>query len=104
MQRFSCHRPGPEKPMRNLEYDPVARQRRAWNAERKLCTKRPLKPQQVWAIRFWLDGQRRLRGRALFDLAIDSKCAVAIWSSFASVTSLARTRATVVQQRTWRPV
>jgi len=35
--------------------------------------KRALKPQQVWAIRFWLDRERRLRDRALFELAIDSK-------------------------------
>jgi hypothetical protein len=39
----------------------------AWSA------RRALKPQQVWAIRFWLDRERRLRDRALFDLAIDSK-------------------------------
>jgi hypothetical protein len=32
-----------------------------------------LKPQQVWAIRFWLDRERRVRHRAMFDLAIDSK-------------------------------
>ena len=35
--------------------------------------KRALKPQQVWAIRFWLDHQQRPRDRAMFDLAIDSK-------------------------------
>lgn len=33
--------------------------------------KRALKPQQVWAIRFWLDRERRLHDRALFDLATD---------------------------------
>jgi len=27
----------------------------------------------LWAIRFWLDHERRLRYRAMFDLAIDSK-------------------------------
>jgi hypothetical protein len=27
----------------------------------------------VWAVRFWLDREQRLRDRALFDLAIDSK-------------------------------
>ena len=32
-----------------------------------------LKAQQVWAIGFWLDRERRLRDRAMFDLAIDSK-------------------------------
>jgi hypothetical protein len=34
---------------------------------------RALKPQQVWAIRFWLDRERRLRDQAMFALAIDSK-------------------------------
>ena len=34
---------------------------------------RAFKPQQVWAIRFYLDRERRLLDRALFDLAIDSK-------------------------------
>lgn len=35
--------------------------------------KRPVKPQQVWAIRFWLKREGRVRDRALFDLAIDTK-------------------------------
>ena len=47
--------------------------KRPWNAGRKLGAKRALKPQQVWAIRFWLDREGRLRDRAMFDLAIDSK-------------------------------
>ena len=37
---------------------------------------------QIWAIRFFLDRERRLRDRALFDLAIDSKrrgCAARSW-------------------------
>jgi hypothetical protein len=36
------------------EYDAASLERRAWNAGRKLGTKRALEPQQVWAIRFWL--------------------------------------------------
>jgi len=52
--------------------DPVA-DRRAWNVGRKLGAKRPLKPKEIWAICFMLDQDRRLRDRALFDLAIDSK-------------------------------
>jgi len=59
--------------MGHSEYDPGAKDRRAWNADRKIGAKRALKPQQVWAIRFWLDRERRLRDRAMFDLAIDSK-------------------------------
>ena len=42
-------------------------------AGRKLGAKWGLKAQQVWAIRLWLDRERRLRDRAMFDLAIDSK-------------------------------
>ena len=59
--------------MGHSEYDPVPKERRPWNAGRKLGAKRALKPQQVWAIRFWLDRERRLHDRAMFDLAIDSK-------------------------------
>ena len=39
--------------------------RPAWNAGRKVGTKRPLKPRQIWAIRFHLDREHRLRDRAL---------------------------------------
>ena len=59
--------------MGHSEYDSVAKERRPWSAGRKLGAKRALKPQQVWAIRFWLDRERRLRDRAMFGLAIDSK-------------------------------
>jgi hypothetical protein len=59
--------------MGHAEYDPAAKDRRPWNAGRMVGAKRALKPQQVWAIRFWLDRERRLRDRAMFDLAIDSK-------------------------------
>ena len=59
--------------MGHSEYDPGVRARTPWNAGRKLGAKRALKLQQVWAIRFWLDRERRLRDRAMFDLAIDSK-------------------------------
>jgi len=55
------------------EFDPAPRNRRAWKAGRKVGAKRALKPKQVWAIRFFLDQHRRLRDRALFDLAVDSK-------------------------------
>src|SRR5260370_37851705 len=61
------------KAMGHSEYDPAAKDRRPWNVGRMVGAKRALKPQQVWAIRFWLDREGRLRDRALFDLAIDSK-------------------------------
>lgn len=55
------------------EFDPAARERVPWNDGRKVGAKRALKPRQIWAIRFFLDRHGRVRDRALFDLAIDSK-------------------------------
>ena len=94
--------------MGHSEFDPAIIGRPAWNAGRKLGTKRPLKPQQVWAIRFWLDHRGRLRDRAMVDLAIDSKlrgCDVLkMKSGDVGLGGRVRTRATVVQQKTGRPV
>ncbi|MDP4026875.1 hypothetical protein Q8W71_30225 [Methylobacterium sp. NEAU 140] len=39
--------------MGHSEHDPAVEERRPWNAGRKLGAKRALKPQQVWAVRFW---------------------------------------------------
>ena len=88
--------------------DPGAHERRPWNAGSLVGAKRPLKPRDVWAIRFFLDEHRRMRDRALFDLAIDSKlrgCDV-IKLKIGDVVSggSIRNRATVVQQKTKRPV
>ncbi|CDX51633.1 hypothetical protein MPL3365_130589 [Mesorhizobium plurifarium] len=65
----------------------------------------PLKPRQIWAIRFFVDRERRLRDRALFDLAIDSKLRgcdlVRIKIGTLVLGPEIRTRA---QQKTGRPV
>ena len=94
--------------MGHSEHDPGFKDRRPWNAGRKLGAKRALKPQQVWAIRFWLDGERRVRDRAMFDLAIDSKlrgCDVVKLKIGELVSGgRVRSRAIVVQQKTGRPV
>jgi hypothetical protein len=60
-------------------YDPAMQRGAAWNAGKNVGTKRPLTQKQIWAIRFHLDREGRLRDKALFDLAIDSKCAAATW-------------------------
>ena len=90
------------------EYDPGIKGRRPWNAGRKLGAKRALKPQQVWAVRFSLDREGRLRDRAMFDLAIDSKLrgcdVVKIKIGDLVVGGRVRNRAIVVQQKTGRPV
>jgi site-specific recombinase XerC len=93
--------------MGHSELDPGTK-RRPWNAGRKLGAKRALKPQQVWAIRFRLDQDLRLRDRAMFDLAIDSKLrggdVVKIKIGDLVVGGRVRSRAIVVQQKTGRPV
>jgi integrase len=90
------------------EFDPGASDRQAWNAGRKVGAKRALKPKHIWGIRFFLDQHRRLRDRALFDLAIDSKlrgCDVVRLKIGDLISGgQVRTRAVVVQQKTSRPV
>lgn len=82
--------------------------RTAWNAGRTVGAKRALKPRQIWEIRFFLDQHRRVRDRALFDLAIDSKlrgCDIVSMKICDLVSGgQIRSRAMIVQQKTKRPV
>jgi site-specific recombinase XerC len=94
--------------MGHSEYDPGSKGKRPWNAGRLVGAKRGLKLQQVWAIRFWLNNEGRLRDRAMFDLAIDSKlrgCDV-VKIKIGDLVSggRVRSRAIVIQQKTGRPV
>jgi site-specific recombinase XerC len=93
--------------MGQSSFDPID-ERPAWNTGRKLGAKRPLKPKEIWAIRFFLDQERRLRDRALFDLAIDSKLRgcdlVKIRTGDLVSGGRIRNRAMVIQQKTKRPV
>lgn len=89
-------------------YDPAAKGRPAWNAGKQVGAKRALKVKQIWLIRFFLDREGRMRDRALFDLAIDSKlrgCDLVKMKigSLVSGTSI-RSRSMVIQQKTGRPV
>lgn len=94
--------------MGHSDLDPAEHERRPWNAGRNVGPKRPLKPRDIWAIRFYLDEHRRLRDRALFDLAIDSKlrgCDL-VKLKIGDIVSggQIRNRATVIQQKTHKPV
>ncbi len=93
--------------MGKSEFDPAGN-RPAWNAGRKVGAKRALKPRQVWAIRFFLDQHRRMRDRALFDLAIDSKLrgcdVVKVRIGDLVLGGRVRNRAIVVQSKTGKPV
>lgn len=90
------------------EFDPATEGRAAWNAGKTVGTKRPLTQKQIWAIRFFLDREGRVRDRALFDVAIDSKLRgcdlVKVLIGDVVSGSDIRTRAIVVQQKTGRPV
>ena len=82
--------------------------RQVWNAGRTVGAKRALKPKQIWEIRFYLNQRCRLRDRALFDLAIDSKLRgcdlVQIKIGDIGSGGQIRARAIVTQQKTGRPV
>ena len=75
---------------------------------RKVGAKRALKPRHIWAVRFFLDREGRLRDRALFDLAIDSKLCgcdlVEVKIGILVVGPEIRSRAIIVQQKAGRPV
>lgn len=94
--------------MGTAQYDPAALGRPAWNAGRIVGVKKPLKQRQIWAIRFFLDHEGRMRDRALFDLAIDSKLRgcdlVKIRIGTLVSGQSIRTRAMVIQRKTGRPV
>jgi len=88
--------------------EPTATKRQVWNAGKTVGAKRALKPKQIWEIRFYLNQHRRLRDRALFDLAIDSKlrgCDLVQMKIRDLVSGgQIRTRAIVMQQKAGRPV
>lgn len=90
------------------QYDPAALCRPAWNAGQKVGVKKPLKQRQIWEIRFFLDREGRMRDRALFDPAIDSKLRGCDLVKIKIGTLVSgqeiRKRAMVIQQKTGRPV
>ena len=90
------------------QFDPAMERRTPWNVGKSVGTKRPLTQKQIWAIRFFLDREGRLRDRALFDLAIDSKLRgcdlVKIKIGDLVAGPEIRNRSTVIQQKTGRPV
>jgi integrase len=70
--------------------------------------KLPLRPMHVWTIRVRLEIQRRVRDLALFDIALDSKLrgcdVVALRLADVMAAGSLKRRATIIQQKTGRPV
>jgi integrase len=79
-----------------------------WNLGRIIGPKPPFKPKHVWAIRQQLKAAGRLRDLAMFDCGIDAKLRgcdlVKLRVSDVAPGGSLRQRATVVQQKTGRPV
>lgn len=94
--------------MGRAQYDPGYDSRKPWNAGRLVGAKRAFKVKQIWAIRFHLDHEQRLRDRSLLDLAIDSKlrgCDL-VKLKIGDIVSggKVKLRAIIVQQKTGKPV
>jgi integrase len=79
-----------------------------WNARHIIGPKPPFKPKHVWAIRQQLKNAGRVRDLALFDCAIDAKLRgcdlVKLKVSDVAPGGSLRERATIIQQKTGRPV
>jgi hypothetical protein len=79
-----------------------------WNKGAFVGPKPPLKPKQVWSIRLNLQREGRLRDLALFNVAIDSKLRgcnlIRLHIGQLVINAAARHRATIVQQKTRKPV
>jgi integrase len=79
-----------------------------WNKGKLSGQKRPLKLQQIWAIRNRLQIQERTRELALFNLAIDSKLRacdlMALTVGDIAQGGWIQSRALIVQKKTGRPV
>lgn len=82
--------------------------RTPWNSGRIIGPKPPLKPKHIWAIRQQLKNHGRVRDLALFNCAIDAKLRgcdlVRLRVSDVAPGGGPRARATVIQQKTGRPV
>ena len=81
---------------------------RPWNTGRIIGAKPPFKPKHVWAIRQQLKANGRVRDLAMFDCAIDAKLRgcdlVKLRVSDVAPGARFAQRATVIQQKTGRPV
>jgi len=82
--------------------------REPWNKGKLMGQKLPLTLQEIWSIRMCLESEKRFRDMALFNLAIDSKLRACdllkIRVSDVSSGGQVNSRATIMQQKTGRPV
>jgi hypothetical protein len=86
----------------------VQRRSVPWNRAKPVGPKPPLKAKEIWSIRIRLQVAHRVRGLALFNLALDSKLRacdlVALRVDDMALNGRVRSRAIVLQRKTGRPV
>ena len=82
--------------------------REAWNKDKLVGQKPPLKPKDIWAVRIYLQNAHAVRDLAMFNLAIDSKLRgcdlVALRVRDVTHGAQILPRAMVIQKETQRPV
>ena len=82
--------------------------KRPWNTGRIIGAKPPFKPKHIWGIRQQLRTAGKVRDLALFNCALDAKLRgcdlVKLRVSDVAPGGTMRDRATVIQQKTGRPV
>jgi integrase len=85
-----------------------AKKKSPWNRGKLVGQKQPLTQQQIWSIRMRLESADLRRDLALFNLAIDSKLRACdllnLRVSDVTNAGAVRSRASIVQQKTGRPV
>ena len=90
------------------QFDLFRQPKRPWNTGRIIGAKPPLKPKHIWGIRQQLKTANRIRDLAMFNCAIDAKLRgcdlVKLRLSDVAPGGALRQRATVIQQKTGRPV
>lgn len=91
-----------------MSYAIYAQKSSPWNKGKLVGQKIPLKQEQVWSIRIWLEMEKKVRDLAMFNLAIDSKLRgcdlVKLKVSDVYRGSEVLTRSHIIQQKTSQPV
>jgi integrase len=94
--------------MQDNTADHVCRTRALWNRAKLIGPEPPLKAKEIWSIRIRLQVAHRIRDLVLCNLALDSKLRacdlVALEVDDVAQNGQVRSRATVLQQKTRRPV
>jgi integrase len=91
-----------------FDVERIPKPTKSWNTGRIIGPKAPLKAKHIWEVRTRLTIDHCIRDLALFNLAIDSKlrgCDLVKLRLNDVIAGMAiRTRSTVIQQKTSRPV